>query len=114
MSLAEHSIEVAKDEALAAIGAADSLEVIREVKAAHIGDKSPISRANQQLGGLAPEERATLGKIIGRAKNLVTEALEARTRALEIELPGCSLKSAWMFPSPLGEIRRADYTPSLF
>lgn len=85
MSLAEHSIEVAKDEALAAISGADSLEVIREVKAAHIGDKSPISRANQQLGGLAPEERATLGKIIGRAKNLVTEALEARTRALEIE-----------------------------
>ena len=85
MSLAEHSIEVAKDEALAAISGADSLEVIREVKAAHIGDKSPISRANQQLGGLAPEERATLGKIIGRAKNLVAEALEARTRVLEIE-----------------------------
>ena len=85
MSLAEHSIEVAKDEALAAIGAADSLEVIREVKAAHIGDKSPISRANQQLGGLAPEERASLGKIIGRAKNQVSETLEARTRVLEIE-----------------------------
>jgi len=85
MSLAEHSIEVAKDEALAAIGAADSLEVIREVKAAHIGDKSPISRANQQLGGLAPEERANLGKIIGRAKNQVSETLEARTRVLEIE-----------------------------
>ena len=85
MSLAEHSIEVAKDEALAAISAADSLEVIREVKAAHIGDKSPISRANQQLGGLAPEERASLGKIIGRAKNQVSETLEARTRVLEIE-----------------------------
>ena len=85
MSLAEHSIEVAKDEALAAISGADSLEVIREVKAAHIGDKSPISRANQQLGGLAPEERASLGKIIGRAKNQVSETLEARTRVLETE-----------------------------
>lgn len=85
MSLSEHSIEVARDEALAAIGAADSLEAIKEVKAAHAGDKSPISRANQQLGGLGPEERASFGKIIGRAKSLVSETLEARTRVLEIE-----------------------------
>ena len=85
MSLSEQSIETAKEEALAAISAADSLEAIKEVKAAHVGDKSPISRANQQLGALSPEERAAFGKIIGQAKSLVATALDARVQTLEIE-----------------------------
>jgi phenylalanyl-tRNA synthetase alpha chain len=85
MSLSEEAIESAKDDALAAISAANSLDAIKEVKAAHVGDKSPIARANQQLGTLTPEERANFGKIIGQAKNVVMVALESRTRILEVE-----------------------------
>ena len=85
MSLSEEAIESAKDDALAAISSANSLDAIKEVKAAHVGDKSPIARANQQLGSLTPEERANFGKIIGQAKNVVMVALESRTRILEVE-----------------------------
>ena len=85
MSLSESAIESAKNEALAAISAANSLEEIKEVRTAHAGDKSPIARANQQLGTLTPEERSTFGKIIGQAKNQVSVALEARIQVLEAE-----------------------------
>ncbi len=85
MSLSAQSIEDAKALALAAIASADSLEALKEAKLAHVGDKSPIARANQQLGTLTPDERANFGKIIGQAKNIVTAALEARTQILESE-----------------------------
>ncbi|MEI6220331.1 MAG: phenylalanine--tRNA ligase subunit alpha [Actinomycetes bacterium] len=85
MSLSAQSIEDAKAHALTAIAAANSLEELKEAKLAHVGDKSPIARANQQLGTLTPEERANFGKIIGQAKNIVTMAFDARTQILESE-----------------------------
>ena len=85
MSLSAQSIEDAKGLALQAIAGANSLDTLKEVKLAHVGDKSPIARANQQLGTLNPEERANFGKIIGQAKNAVTLAFEARTQILESE-----------------------------
>ncbi len=85
MSLSAQSIEDAKALALAAIESADSLEALKVAKLAHVGDKSPIARANQHLGTLTPDERANFGKIIGQAKNIVAAAFEARTRILESE-----------------------------
>jgi len=85
MSLSAQSTEDAKAHALTAIAAANSLEELKEAKLAHVGDKSPIARANQQLGTLTPEERANFGKIIGQAKNIVTMAFDARTQILESE-----------------------------
>ena len=85
MSLSAQAIEDAKNEALSAIAAAPDLEALKEVKSAHAGDKSPIAKANQQLGSLTPEERASFGKVIGLAKNQVTVALDERLKVLEAE-----------------------------
>ena len=85
MSLSAQAIEDAKNEALSAIAAAPYLEALKEVKSAHAGDKSPIAKANQQLGSLTPEERASFGKVIGQAKNQVTVALDERLKILEAE-----------------------------
>ena len=85
MSLSAQAIEDAKNEALSAIAAAPDLEALKEVKSAHAGDKSPIAKANQQLGSLTPEERASFGKVIGQAKNQVTVALDERLKILEAE-----------------------------
>ena len=85
MSLSAQAIEDAKNEALSAIAGALDLDSLKEVKSAHAGDKSPISRANQQLGSLTPEERANFGKVIGQAKNQVAVALEERLKVLEAE-----------------------------
>lgn len=85
MSLSAESIDDAREEALSAISRASSLDALKEVKIAHVGDRSPISRANQQLGSLSPQERASFGKIIGQAKNAVLLAFEERERELEVE-----------------------------
>ncbi len=85
MSLSAQAIEDAKNEALSAIAAASDLEALKEVKSAHAGDKSPIAKANQQLGTLTPEERASFGKVVGQAKNQVIVALEERLKVLEAE-----------------------------
>ncbi len=85
MSLSVPSIESAKVEALIAITNASSLELLKEVKIAHMGDRSPISKANQQLGTLSVQERAAFGKIIGQAKNIVAAAFENRQLELEVE-----------------------------
>ena len=83
MSLSQQSIDDAKAAALTAITSASSLEELKEIKLAHVGDRSPIARANQQLGGLSPEERANFGKIIGQAKSAIAAAFEAQTLVLE-------------------------------
>lgn len=85
MSLSAQAIDDAKNEALKAIAHASDLESLKEVKSAHVGDKSPIAKANQQLGSLTAEERASFGKIIGQAKNQVNLALEERLKVLEAE-----------------------------
>ena len=85
MNLTLQFIEEAQDEALRAIAGANSIEHLKEVKIAHVGDRSPISKANQQLGTIAQEERATFGKIVGKARGIVNEAFESRLSELEAE-----------------------------
>jgi phenylalanyl-tRNA synthetase alpha chain len=85
MSLSAKSIDDAREEALSAITQAHSLDALKEVKIAHVGDRSPIARANQQLGSLSAQERATFGKIIGQAKSAVLLAFAERERGLEVE-----------------------------
>ena len=85
MSLSAKSIDDAKEEALSAITRAHSLDALKEVKIAHVGDRSPTARANQQLGSLSAQERATFGKIIGQAKSAVLLAFAERERELEVE-----------------------------
>jgi len=85
MSLSAQAIEEMKADALVAIAKADSLDSLKEVKLAHVGDKSPIAKANQKLASISAEERATFGKVIGQAKTAITSAFDARTSILELE-----------------------------
>jgi phenylalanyl-tRNA synthetase alpha chain len=85
MTFSAHDVETAKLEAVSAINRAESLDELKELRSAHIGDRSPIAKANQALGTLSPEERAQLGKIIGQAKGSVAEAYERKLVVLEAE-----------------------------
>jgi phenylalanyl-tRNA synthetase alpha chain len=85
MILSAEAIEAAKIDALAAIAGSDSLETLKEARLAHVGERSPIAKANQQLGTLSPEDRTTFGKILGQAKSALNDALEARSAVLERE-----------------------------
>ncbi|TDC27540.1 phenylalanine--tRNA ligase subunit alpha [Streptomyces sp. 8K308] len=84
-ALKPEEIDRARDEALAAIAAADSLDALREVKVAHAGDRSPLALANREIGALPPHAKAEAGRRVGQARKAVGGALAARQEELEAE-----------------------------
>lgn len=85
MSSLGSDIEAIQVAALSAISEATDLEALKEVKIAHVGDRSPIARANQSLGQLASEERAAMGKIIGAARGAINQKFAQREAELTAE-----------------------------
>ncbi|MGK5531948.1 phenylalanine--tRNA ligase subunit alpha [Streptomyces sp. URMC 129] len=84
-ALKPEEIDRVRNEALAAIAAADSLDALREVKVAHAGDRSPLALANREIGALPPHAKADAGKRVGQARGAVSKALAARQEELEAE-----------------------------
>ncbi|MCQ8773983.1 phenylalanine--tRNA ligase subunit alpha [Streptomyces sp. KLMMK] len=84
-ALKPEEIERMRDEALAAVAAAADLEALREVKAAHAGDRSPLALANREIGALPPHAKAEAGKRMGMARGAVNKAFAARQVELEAE-----------------------------
>jgi phenylalanyl-tRNA synthetase alpha chain len=78
-------VERARDEALAAIAAAQDLDELKQVRTAHTGDRSPLALANREIGALPPAARAEAGKRVGAARREVAAALTARQAELEAE-----------------------------
>ena len=76
------SVESIKNSALEAISEASSLDQLKEVRIAHVGDRSPIARTNQRLGQIPIEERASLGKVIGTARANINQAYSDREKEL--------------------------------
>ncbi len=74
-----------RDEALAAIAAAQTLAELKEARIAHFGDKAPLTLANSEIGALPPQARADAGKRVGAARGEVKRALADRTAALEAD-----------------------------
>ena len=83
MSPAE--IEKWVSDAAKAFAAAGDLDSLKSARLAHLGDKAPISLASRGLGSLAPEEKASAGKLIGEAKAVIAASLEKATEKLEAE-----------------------------
>ncbi|MBU3645633.1 MAG: phenylalanine--tRNA ligase subunit alpha [Candidatus Nanopelagicaceae bacterium] len=75
-------IEAIKSAALQAIAAAKNLDELKEVKVSHVGDRSPIARANQGLGQIPAEERAAMGKVIGTARADINQSFVDREKVL--------------------------------
>ncbi|PFG19425.1 phenylalanine--tRNA ligase subunit alpha [Serinibacter salmoneus] len=81
----EQAVQAVLDQALAAVAAAATLEELKEARIAHTGDRSPLALANRAIGGLAKEEKATAGKIVGRSRGRLTGAIKEREAVLEAE-----------------------------
>lgn len=82
-SLRADEVERRQDEALAAIAAADSLEALKQVKIAHVGDRSPLALANREIGALPPQARKEAGRRVGQARAAVNTALAECAAVLE-------------------------------
>ena len=74
-----------RDDALAAIAAATTLDELKQARLAHTGDRSPLALANRGIGALPPEDRKDAGRVIGAARRDVAEAVAARQAVLEAE-----------------------------
>ena len=74
-----------RDEALAAIAAAQTLDELKDARIAHFGDRAPLTLANAEIGALPPQARAEAGKRVGAARAAVRQALADRTAALEAD-----------------------------
>ena len=74
-----------RDEALAAITAAQTLDELKDARIAHFGDRAPLTLANAEIGALPPQARAEAGKRMGAARAAVRQALADRTAALEAD-----------------------------
>ena len=85
MSLDNAEVDRIKSDALIAIAGASNLDQLREIKIAHVGDRSPIARLNQGLGQLPVEERAAMGKVIGTARANINQAYDDREKVLTSE-----------------------------
>lgn len=84
-ALAPEAMAAAVAEALAAIAAAADLDQLKAARIAHAGDRSPLALANREIGALPPAAKADAGKRVGKARQQVKQALEARHVELEIE-----------------------------
>lgn len=82
MSLTVASIESDKKAALSALLNAGNLDDLKAARLAHVGDKSPLAKANQALGSLPGTERAEFGKVIGAARAEVNVAYAEREEFL--------------------------------
>lgn len=78
-------VERARDEALAAVAAAGSLEELKQARIDHAGDRSPLALANREIGALPPQARKDAGMRVGQARRAVGEAINERTTVLEAE-----------------------------
>jgi len=85
VSIEPVDIDSITNAALSAISAASSLDELKEVRIAHVGDRSAIARANQALGQIPIEERAARGKLIGSARANINQAFDDREKVLTKE-----------------------------
>lgn len=79
-----------------AIDAATDLGSLEEVRVRLLGKKGEITGLLKQLGGLAPEERASLGAKVNALKAEAQERLEARKATLEAEAESRALQAGWV------------------
>jgi phenylalanyl-tRNA synthetase alpha chain len=83
--LKAEQVERMRDEALAAVAAADDLAALKQVRIDHAGDRSPLALANREIGALPPQARKEAGQRVGQARGAVTKAIAERQAVLEAE-----------------------------
>ncbi len=80
--ISETAVASALKAALLAVhSAADSAE-LKAARIAHAGESSPLARFNAQLGEVPVARRANAGRLVGHARNRVSDAVKAREQEI--------------------------------
>lgn len=80
--LDEQAIFEAVAQGLSACAAASDLLSLKEARAAHLGDRSPLALANRQIADLEAKDRGTAGKLVGQARQQLNRAFAQREEVL--------------------------------
>ena len=83
--LDEAAVDALRAQGLVDIEEADSLDALKAVRGALLGDQAPLVIANRTIGSLEPSQRGLAGKNLGQARKTLTEALDARKDVLAAE-----------------------------
>lgn len=77
------AVEAAVADALAAVAAASDTAALKQARAAHQGEGSPLATLNAQMRHVAKEKKAEAGKLVGAARGRVNQAFAAREEELK-------------------------------
>ena len=89
--------------ALERIASAHSLDEIESVRVEVLGRKGVLAQVSKDMGKLAPEERARVGKLLNAAKQALEEALERRKQQFDAAALRERLDAEWLdltLPAP--------------
>lgn len=82
---------------------ADSVEALEAVRVEVLGRKGSLAQVSKQLGKLAPEERARVGRLLNAVKEALEERFSARQAQFEQEALRARLDAEWIdltLPAP--------------
>jgi len=89
--------------ALRRIGAAHSPDEIESVRVDVLGRKGVLAQVSKDMGKLAPEERAHVGKLLNAAKQALEEAIDRRKQEFDAAALRERLDAEWLdltLPAP--------------
>jgi phenylalanyl-tRNA synthetase alpha subunit len=70
-------------DAIRAVVVAGTVEALREAESVVAGKRSPLAGLQRRLGGLSPDERREVGRVVNAVRARLTEAVAGRRSDLE-------------------------------
>ncbi len=99
----DNSIREFEARALARLQSASSAEDLEAARVEALGRKAGLSQFSKEMGKLAPEERARIGKLLNDARQKLEAAVEGKKRQFEEAALRARLDAEWVdltLPAP--------------
>ncbi|HUI53688.1 MAG TPA: phenylalanine--tRNA ligase subunit alpha [Bryobacteraceae bacterium] len=99
----DQSIQEVESRSLARIAAAATADDLEAARVEALGRKGPLAQIGKEMGTLAPEERARIGKLLNTARQAIEAALAAKTQQLNEAQLRTRLDAEWLdltLPAP--------------
>ena len=108
----EQSIQELESGSLARVISAQTPEDLEAIRVEALGRKGALAEISKQMGKLAPEERARIGKLLNSAKQKLEEAIESKKRQFAEAAVRARLDAEWLdFTLPAPGPRRGHLHP---
>ena len=82
----KEQLEQIKQQALAALEAADTPAALEDLRIRLLGKKGELTAVLKQMGKLSPEERPVMGQLANSVRAVIEEKLEARKEAIDAQV----------------------------